>query len=222
VASAPLVTRRLQEPSPYRRAVVRKAERGGFGSCITSRQSASARIQRSYRRGTRPDRNRVRCSVRHGHRCLCGTSPTRVVREEWPARAEELCCTFRAAHQSGKLQIAQLVQQGLSNREIGCLRALDAIRAAALWLGVGNPADCAASNMLPSRFADALSGTASPAPAKASLEAVGVCARPGGRAVVQRSVHDMASLQYQRMSAHAGPPSGTNRPSGSAMPHMEH
>ena len=75
MASAPLVTRRLQEPSPYRRAVVRKAERGGFGSCITSRQSASARIQRSYRRGTRPDRNRVRCSVRHGHRCLCGTSP---------------------------------------------------------------------------------------------------------------------------------------------------
>ena len=133
-----------------------------------------------------------------------------------------LCCTFRAAHQSGKLQIAQLVQQGLSNREIGCLRALDAIRAAALWLGVGNPADCAASNMLPSRSADALSGTASPAPAKASLEAVGVCARPGGRAVVQRSVHDMASLQYQRLSAHAGPPSGTNRPSGSAMPHMEH
>ena len=48
-------------------------------------------------------------------------APTRVVREEWPARAEELCCTFRAAQQSGKLQIAQLVQQGLSNREIGCL-----------------------------------------------------------------------------------------------------
>jgi len=32
----------------------------------------------------------------------------------------------------------------------------------------------------------------------------------------------MASLQYQRMSVHAWPPSGTRRPSGSAMPHKEH
>jgi hypothetical protein len=78
-----------------------KGGKGGFGPCITSHQSASARIQRSYRRGTRPDRNRARCSLRHGHRCLCGTSPTRVVRDEWPARAEELCCTFRAAYQPG-------------------------------------------------------------------------------------------------------------------------
>jgi len=44
----------------------------------------------------------------------------------------------------------------------------------------------------------------------------------GPRAVVQRSVHDLASLQYQRMSAHAWPPSATSRPSGSAVPHMEH
>jgi hypothetical protein len=76
-----------------------------------------------------------------------------------------------------------------------------AIRAV-LWLRVGYTADCAASNMLPGCSAHALSGTASPGPAKASSGAVGMCARPGGRAVVQRSVHDMASLQYQRMSAH--------------------
>jgi hypothetical protein len=31
----------------------------------------------------------------------------------------------------------------------------------------------------------------------------GACTPAGGRAVVQRSVHDRASLQYQRMSAHA-------------------
>lgn len=90
------------------------------------------------------------------------------------------------------------------------------------WLRVGYTAGCAASNMLPSRYADALSGTASPAPAGAWPRTAGMTARPGGQAVVQRSVHDMASLQYQRTSAHAWPPSGTSRPSGSAMPHMEH
>jgi hypothetical protein len=42
------------------------------------------------------------------------------------------------------------------------------------------------------------------------------------RAEVQRSVHDLASLQYQRMLAHAWPPSATSRASGSAVPHMEH
>jgi hypothetical protein len=42
------------------------------------------------------------------------------------------------------------------------------------------------------------------------------------RAVVQRSVQDLTSLQYQRMSAHAWLPSGTRRPSGSVTPHMEH
>jgi hypothetical protein len=35
-------------------------------------------------------------------------------------------------------------------------------------------------------------------------------------------VHDLASLQYQRMSAQACPPSGTIMPIGSAMPHNEH
>jgi hypothetical protein len=42
-----------------------------------------------------------------------------------------------------------------------------------------------------------------------------------GSLAVQRSVHDLASLQYQRMSAQACPPSGTIRSSGSAMPHSE-
>ena len=48
-----------------------------------------------------------------------------------------------------------------------------------------------------------------------------MCALPGGWAVVQRFVHDMASLQYHWMSAHAWLPSGTKRPSGSAMPHKD-
>src|SRR5215469_1177608 len=39
---------------------------------------------------------------------------------------------------------------------------------------------------------------------------------------VHRSVQDLASLQYQRMSAQACPPSGTIRLVGSAMPHSEH
>jgi hypothetical protein len=39
---------------------------------------------------------------------------------------------------------------------------------------------------------------------------------------VQRSVHALASLQYQRTSAHAWPPSGTIRPSGSSMLHSAH
>ena len=39
---------------------------------------------------------------------------------------------------------------------------------------------------------------------------------------VQRSVHALASLQYQRRSAHARPPSGTIRPSGSSMLHSAH
>ena len=43
-----------------------------------------------------------------------------------------------------------------------------------------------------------------------------------GWAVVQRSVQDLTSLQYQRMSAHAWLPSGTSRASGSVTPHMEH
>jgi hypothetical protein len=41
-------------------------------------------------------------------------------------------------------------------------------------------------------------------------------------ASVQRSVHDLTSLQYQRMSSHAPPPSGTSRPSGCVTPHIKH
>jgi hypothetical protein len=44
---------------------------------------------------------------------------------------------------------------------------------------------------------------------------------PGGLAV-HRSVHDLASLQYQRMSAQACPPSGIIRLIGSVMPHSAH
>jgi hypothetical protein len=69
--------------------------------------------------------------------------------------------------------------------------------------GVDYTADCAASDMLPGSSADALSGAAFPAPREVSSGAAGVCARIGGLAVVQRSAHDMASLQYQRTSAQA-------------------
>jgi hypothetical protein len=69
--------------------------------------------------------------------------------------------------------------------------------------GVDYTEDCAASDMLPGSSADALSGAAFPAPREVSSGAAGVCARIGGLAVVQRSAHDMASLQYQRTSAQA-------------------
>src|SRR5580698_3818531 len=56
----------------------------------------------------------------------------------------------------------------------------------------------------------------------ARLTGVGAMCACRGRLAVQRSVHDLASLQYQRMSAQAWPPSGTIRPVGSAIPHNEH
>ena len=56
----------------------------------------------------------------------------------------------------------------------------------------------------------------------ARLGEVGAMFACRGRFAVQRSVHDLASLQYQRMSAQAWPPSGTIRPVGSAIPHSEH
>jgi len=56
----------------------------------------------------------------------------------------------------------------------------------------------------------------------ARLGEVGAMFACRGRLAVQRSVHDLASLQYQRMSAQAWPPSGTIRPVGSAIPHNEH
>ena len=56
----------------------------------------------------------------------------------------------------------------------------------------------------------------------ARLGEVGAMCGSRGRLAVQRSVHALASLQYQRMSTHAWPPSGTIRPVGSAIPHNEH
>ena len=96
--------------------------------------------------------------------------------------------------------------------------------------------DHASSTGLPSRSAGTGAGGAiclrSPAGAGllAAIGAVGA-ARLGevgamfacrGRLAVQRSVHALASLQYQRMSAQAWPPSGTIRPVGSEIPHNEH
>jgi hypothetical protein len=82
--------------------------------------------------------------------------------------------------------------------------------------------DSASSDSPSSRSADAPPVTGFPPPTDALPGIMGIWARLDRRAVVQRSVHDLASLQYQRISAHARPPSGTSRPSGSAMPHKEH
>jgi hypothetical protein len=68
----------------------------------------------------------------------------------------------------------------------------------------------------------ASSGAGSGAATRAGLAVAGTCALRCRRAATQRSVHEMESLQYQRMSAHAWPPSGTSKPSGRAMPHNEH
>ena len=56
----------------------------------------------------------------------------------------------------------------------------------------------------------------------ARLAEVGAMCGCRGRLAVHRSVHDLASWQYQRMSAQAWPPSGTIRPVGRAIPHSEH
>ena len=56
----------------------------------------------------------------------------------------------------------------------------------------------------------------------ARLGGVGAMCACRGRLAVHRSVHDLASWQYQRMSAQAWPPSGTSRSVGSAIPHSEH
>ena len=87
--------------------------------------------------------------------------------------------------------------------------------------GLGYTADFASWTMPPGCSAGAPSAAAVPATAKAS-PGTGMWARSGGPAAVQRSVHDITSLQYQRMSEHAWPPSATSRPSGSAMPHKQH
>jgi len=83
-------------------------------------------------------------------------------------------------------------------------------------------AGSARSSMPLSGLAGTASGNAAPAPAPALPGSARMRACRGGSAVIQRSVHDLASLQYQRMSAQARPPSGTSKASGSAMPHMPH
>jgi hypothetical protein len=60
------------------------------------------------------------------------------------------------------------------------------------------------------------------AAARAWPNGVGRRAGGDGRAVTQRSVHDLTSLQYQRTPSHELPPSGISRPSGRAAPHKEH
>ena len=69
--------------------------------------------------------------------------------------------------------------------------------------GVDCTAGCAASDMSPGSSADASSGAAFPASGEVSSGAAGTGALTGEVAVVQRWAHDMASLQYQRMSVHA-------------------
>jgi hypothetical protein len=69
--------------------------------------------------------------------------------------------------------------------------------------GLGQVGELAASDMSSSSSADASSGAALSASREVSSGAAGMCALAGGLAVVQRCAHDMASLQYQRMSAHA-------------------
>jgi hypothetical protein len=56
----------------------------------------------------------------------------------------------------------------------------------------------------------------------ARLGGVGAMCACRGRLAVHRSVHALESLQYQRMSAQAWPPSGTSRAVESAIPHNEH
>ena len=56
----------------------------------------------------------------------------------------------------------------------------------------------------------------------ARLGGVGAMCACRGRLAVHRSVHALESLQYQRMSAQAWPPSGTSRAVESAIPHSEH
>jgi hypothetical protein len=95
-------------------------------------------------------------------------------------------------------------------------------------LGAGGKSR-AAANYAPSGMPSKSVGTGSSADTESSAaglgsptEGIGARRPVPGSLAVQRSVHDLASLQYQRMSAQACPPSGTIRSSGSSMPHSEH
>lgn len=89
-------------------------------------------------------------------------------------------------------------------------------RTAAGYASSVMPRSSAGTGSSAGRGSGAAPGLSSPAEAAGAA-----CPVPGGLAV-HRSVHDLASLQYQRMSAQAYPPSGTIMPIGSAMPHSEH
>jgi len=92
--------------------------------------------------------------------------------------------------------------------------------------GKGRTAAGYASSGRPSSLAGTRSpaGTGSTASPGRGSSAEGIEAgRPvPGRPAVQRWVHDLASWQYQRMSAQACPPSGTISSGGSTMPHSAH
>ena len=110
-----------------------------------------------------------------------------------------------------------------------CVRALSTNLPADTYLAAGGKsrtaADYASSRMLGSSVGTGSSADteSSAAPGLGSPTAGIEARRPvPGSLAVQRSVHDLASLQYQRMSAQASPPSGTIRSSGNAMPHSEH
>jgi len=75
-------------------------------------------------------------------------------------------------------------------------------------------ADLADAGLAGADLAGAGAGSGAPA---AAVSAAGT-----RRFDVQRWVHDLASLQYQRRSAHASPPSGTISPIGCSRPHREH
>jgi hypothetical protein len=139
---------------------------------------------------------------------------------EWPA----VMMAWRSRRRGRHLIPSRVIIKG----HTGTLRARAGYfpEAAAPACRSRSPSSCQAgsarSSMPLSGLAGAAPGNAAPAPATALPGSAGMCACRGGPAVVQRSVHDLASLQYQRMSAQAWPPSGTRKASGSAMPHMAH
>ena len=118
------------------------------------------------------------------------------------------------AQAARQLGIAPEVLWGLSarpdlvamvERELAARPAVDVRRGRALsWLALAGPAACLGSD-------------AAGSGAGLGAAAVGTAASP--RRDVQRSVHDRASLQYQRRSVQPKPPSGTISPSGRSRPH---
>src|SRR5208282_3749201 len=83
-------------------------------------------------------------------------------------------------------------------------------------------ADLADADLADADLADAGLAGAGSGSAGSRVPAAAVSAAGARRFDVQRWVHDLASLQYQRRSAHASPPSGTISPIGCSRPHREH